>query len=227
MRTRTRSNGERDRGQVGIGTLIVFIAMILVAALAAGVLINTAGSLHSQASDTGSESQDAVANQIQVVHASGEINQSEEFIEKYDDPYLELLNFTVMKSPGADPIDLSAMTIQYTSDEVDQTLTYNDSPRIANYKDPNYANGWEEFLTEGEGETSETLLATTDDRIELIIHVRALEEQSEGDLTAGSGSPGLEPGDQVTIKFSDQSGAQFTYGVSVPSTFGEKDVVVV
>jgi archaeal flagellin N-terminal-like domain len=63
-----------DRGQVGIGTLIIFIAMVLVAAVAAGVLINTAGLLESTASDTSADSQAQVSNQLAVVSAVGDVD---------------------------------------------------------------------------------------------------------------------------------------------------------
>jgi flagellin-like protein len=63
---------DSGRGQVGIGTLIIFIALVLVAAVAAGVLVNTSGELQSRASDTGSDAQAQVSNQIDVVSATGE-----------------------------------------------------------------------------------------------------------------------------------------------------------
>ncbi|WP_254762002.1 archaellin/type IV pilin N-terminal domain-containing protein [Natrinema marinum] len=190
-----------DRGQVGIGTLIVFIAMVLVAAIAAGVLINTAGVLQSQASDTGSETQEAVANQVEVVHASGTVSGD----------YVDKVNMTIMKSAGSEAIDLSAMTVQYTSDKDDVTLTYNSTATPASLSSGTT------FATEnitGAGDSSELL--NTDDRVKLAIDVATI-----------NGGNGLEGGGSASVSLVDQSGAQFTYGISVPSTFGDKQVVEV
>ncbi|MFB6122470.1 MAG: archaellin/type IV pilin N-terminal domain-containing protein [Haloferacaceae archaeon] len=98
-RDRLPESGEH--GQVGIGTLIVFIAMVLVAAIAAGVLINTAGFLQSQASQTGEESSAQVTNQVQVVSANGlvsadklKINNSSDTVYIRDGGSFEVLSTT-------------------------------------------------------------------------------------------------------------------------------------
>jgi len=96
---------ERDRGQVGIGTLIVFIAMVLVAAIAAGVLINTAGFLQSSAAQTGQEASDATTNRLQVVNTIGE-----RFTANNE---IGVVNITVKAAPGADNVDLETATIQW------------------------------------------------------------------------------------------------------------------
>ena len=97
---------EEQRGQVGIGTLIVFIAMVLVAAIAAGVLINTAGFLQTQAEATGEESTSQVSDRLQIVSQSGNVtdNSGERKIDE--------LNLTVAQSPGAGNIDLNQTTVE-------------------------------------------------------------------------------------------------------------------
>jgi len=97
-----------DRGQVGIETLIVFIALVLVAAIAAGVLINTAGFLQTQAEETGTESTDQVADNINVIGQVGDVESS-------GGP-ISTVRLTVQRSPGSSEIDLSGLSIQYVGD---------------------------------------------------------------------------------------------------------------
>jgi flagellin FlaB len=93
-----------ERGQVGIGTLIVFIAMVLVAAIAAGVLINTAGFLQSQAEATGQESTDLVSERIEVGSSVGIVASGASTLSE--------IRVSVSGAPGADNIDLTETTVQ-------------------------------------------------------------------------------------------------------------------
>jgi flagellin-like protein len=97
---------DEDRGQVGIGTLIVFIAMVLVAAIAAGVLVNTAGFLQESAEQTGQQAQGEVSDRLDVVNAYTVISDGD----------TSKVNVTVRKASGSDNINLSATTVQWISD---------------------------------------------------------------------------------------------------------------
>ena len=185
-----RNNTDTEnRGQVGIGTLIVFIALVLVAAIAAGVLINTAGFLQSQAEATGEESTQQVSNNLNVFSVTGaDVDGTTTDIDE--------ISVTVGKAPGAGSIDLTSVEIQWVN---------GDSYVIDN--DQSNSQGFGIRNVQG---ADNDVLSDDSDRAELVIDT----ENSNFDTSEVSA---MTAGDSATLTLTTADGAQTTVVLNAPS----------
>ena len=71
------------KAEMGMGTLIIFIAMILVAAIAAAVLISTTSSLQNKALETGSATTQEVGTSMNVLEIYGEDGSEDETVDGF------------------------------------------------------------------------------------------------------------------------------------------------
>ena len=67
MENNERMNNRDDLGSIGIGAMIVFIALILVAAVASAVIIQTGEKLQQNAQQTGSDTQEEIGGKISII----------------------------------------------------------------------------------------------------------------------------------------------------------------
>ncbi len=65
---------QNEKAQAGVGTLIIFIAMVLVAAVAAAVLIQTSGVMQSKSTSTTKEAAAAIGENFAIDAIDGVIH---------------------------------------------------------------------------------------------------------------------------------------------------------
>ncbi len=118
MRRLFRVSKEKDMGAIGIGTMIIFIAMVLVAGIAASVLIQTSSRLESQAMTTGEETTAEVATGLSVESVSGYADSSDD---------IKYIAIEVRPRSGSKEIDLSEAIVELSNSTVNLVLTYDNT----------------------------------------------------------------------------------------------------
>jgi flagellin-like protein len=124
---KSKSNIQGRKGETGIGTLIVFIAMILVAAIAASVLLGTGSSLQQRALTTGKQTEKEVASGMSIITVAGEDGA---------DGNLETFEVIIKLMSGSDSISVEDMIVTLDTKNSTQSLEYNASNNTAS--DVNY-----------------------------------------------------------------------------------------
>ena len=98
-------NRSDEEGEMGVGTLLIFIAMILVAAVAASVLVTTAYKLQQQAEATGNEALADIATGVKVIAIWGVTNGA-------SSPQITDIYFKIVLTAGSPGINLRDMKME-------------------------------------------------------------------------------------------------------------------
>ena len=104
-----------NEGAVGIGAMVIFIAMILVAAIAASVLVQTAGQIENQAMRTGEQTKNEISTGVFVLDVGGRVVSNQ----------VENMTVTIRLRPGSNDISLSNMAVEVADGSKKVLLIFN------------------------------------------------------------------------------------------------------
>ena len=104
----------KEAGDIGIGAMIVFIAMVLVAGIAAAVLIQTANRLEIQAMQTGEQTKAEVATGVHVLGIVGHVNSG----------VIDYIGITITPRAGSGDVDLEQAFVEIANENRKHVLKY-------------------------------------------------------------------------------------------------------
>ncbi len=116
---------KREEASIGIGAMVIFIAMILVAGIAASVLIQTSNNLQLQAMKSGQETKDEVSSGLgvyQIIGQYGTRNMSGTFVSAFHN-----MTIIVTSRSGGSCVDLSDVVVTISNDSKKCACYWDDS----------------------------------------------------------------------------------------------------
>lgn len=197
------------KGEIGIGTLIIFIALVLVAAIAASVIISTAFSLRDQAIATASAAQKEVTGPIKILNFYGNRTSTA-------NAGIQMLVFHVAIFSGADGINMSKMRINYIDNQTSVIFTMLPCSTAGNPATGYNYNATEVPVASGNGWEPAANLCFLDNGniLEIWIPVSTANAQ------------GLLPGVRTTIAFLPGSGPAETKTFTTPSSYDNNVIIL-
>ena len=113
---------KRNRASIGIGAMIVFIAMVLVAGIAASVLVQTSNQLENQAMRTGQDTKNEVSAGVrvyQIIGQHGSRNISGTIYTRFHN-----MSIMVTARPGTKGINLDETVLTIANDSKKCVLSW-------------------------------------------------------------------------------------------------------
>ena len=217
---------DEDQAMVGIGTLIIFIAMVLIAAVASSVLITTSETLQSRAKTVGTQTIREVSAGVSIESITGYTNAAKTKIT-----YLAL---TVRPRAGSKDIDLSLCTLSVLYENLTIVVLNESLMEVVNTDNTSVFytpinTGWNHTIMDNSTSTEFGVIAIHDpdtsitrtsgmnsgDRCILIVNLSAI-------ITGG----GLPARESVSGTLAPEIGIKSQYDVTAPAVFSKRIVAL-
>jgi len=177
-----------------------------VAAIAAGVLINTAGLLQTQAEATGEEATQQVADRIQIQSATG--NVTNEF-GAASSSEVDAFNLTVTKAPGSGDIQLKNVSYEIVTDGAVETGVFSDDEIV---------------IRNITSDTNDQVITDRADRYDIGFQLNNASADANI-LADGVEDGGLQGGESVTVTLTTAPGASTVTELRVPDSLVGRSAV--
>ena len=208
-----------DDAVVGIETLIVFIAMVLVAAVTATVLIQTMDTLQQRARYISDETIKETSSGLQISDVIGYTNSGQ--------THMQYLAIQIRTTPGSKDMDLSLSTVTMLYDKL-YALTFNESAALDIDNKPTNQGVFEWVANNISLKASEFGIFALHDEDDSLTNTNGINSGDMGliiiNVSKVFNSSGLPPRDSFTGTIQPESGMKASFDIVTPAVFQQRTV---